>query len=59
MKYDIRVSGKTIKSFSNLDAANVRRDGYQGVNPDKTVIVVKDYGKVGECLKERRITKYK
>ncbi|MCP1275482.1 hypothetical protein [Leuconostoc citreum] len=48
MKYDIRVSGKTIKSFSNLDAANVRRDGYQGVNPDKTVIVVKDYGKVGE-----------
>ena len=48
MKYDIRVSGKTIKSFSNLDAANVWRDGYQGVNPDKTVIVVKDYVKVGE-----------
>ncbi|WP_341864432.1 hypothetical protein [Leuconostoc citreum] len=48
MKYDIRVSGKTIKSFSNLDAANVWRDGYQGVNPDKTVIVVKDYRKVGE-----------
>ena len=38
MKYDIRVSGKTIKSFSNLDSANVWRDGYQ----------VKDYGKVGE-----------
>ena len=48
MKYDIRVSGKTIKSFSNLDAANVWRDGYQGVNPDKTVIDVMDYGKVGE-----------
>ncbi|GDZ83145.1 hypothetical protein LCIT_03870 [Leuconostoc citreum] len=48
MKFDIRVSGKTIKSFSNLDAANVWRDGYQSMNPDKTVIVVKDYGKVGE-----------
>ena len=48
MKYDIRVEGKTIKSFSNLDAAIVWKDGYQSMNPDKTVIVVKDYGKVGE-----------
>ena len=48
MKFDIRVSGETIKTFSNLDAANVWRDGYQSMNPDKTVTVVKDYGKVGE-----------
>lgn len=48
MKFDIRVEGRTIKSFSNLYAANVWRYGYQSMNPDKTVIVVKDYGKVGE-----------
>lgn len=48
MKYDIRVEGRTIKSFSNLDAANLWKDGYQSMNPDKTVTVVKDYGKVGE-----------
>ena len=48
MKFDIRVSGKTIKSFSNLDAANVWREGYKSMHPGKTVVVVKDYGKVGE-----------
>lgn len=48
MKYDIRVEGKTIKSFSDLDTANVWKDGYQSMNPNKTVIVVKDYGKAGE-----------
>lgn len=48
MKFDIRVSGKTIKSFSDLDAANVWKDGYQSMHPDKTVVLVKDYGKAGE-----------
>lgn len=48
MKFDIRVEGRTIKSFSNLDAANLWKDGYQSMNPDKTVTVVKDYGKAGE-----------
>ena len=48
MKFDIRVEGRTIKSFSDLDAANVWKDGYQSMNPDKTVTVVKDYGKAGE-----------
>ncbi|MGR8809996.1 hypothetical protein [Leuconostoc citreum] len=48
MKYDIRVEGKTIKSFSNLDAANLWKVGYQSMHPDKTVVLVKDYGKAGE-----------
>ena len=48
MKFDIRVEGRTIKSFSNLDAANLWKDGYQSMNPDKTVTVVKDYGKAGQ-----------
>ncbi|WP_349625784.1 hypothetical protein [Leuconostoc citreum] len=48
MKYDIRAEGKTIKSFSNLDAANVWRDIYQSMKPNKTVIVVKDYGRADE-----------
>ena len=48
MKFDIRISKRTVAKFNDLYAANVWRDGYQSMNPDKTVIVVKDYGKVGE-----------
>lgn len=48
MRYDVRIDGKTIKSFSDLDAANLWKDGYQSMHPNKIVVVVKDYGRAGE-----------
>lgn len=48
MKFDIRVSGKTIKSFDDIDSANVYKDFYKSVHLDKVVVIRKDYGRAGE-----------
>lgn len=48
MKFDIRVSGKTIQSFDTQENAERWLVLYQTVRPDKVFGIVKDYGKAGE-----------
>lgn len=48
MKYDIRRNNRTIAKLKDLETARKMQKLYQQESPHEAVIIVKDYGKVGE-----------
>jgi len=48
MKFDIRISKRTVAKFNDLEAAEKWQKIYQRANPNEIVSIVKDYGRAGE-----------